>query len=196
MEVVILKITLSRDEVKEIVGKHFGLTDFILEINTERATKPELSSASTAVYTDENMLVVNKPDPSSIALKQADPDCGIDFNSIKFLADGSFVTQTHNKQDSSLKSSTSAEKSNKSPSSNSNDLVNKTNRKVKTRVDYEKYAEELLKFLESNNKELKLPLEGLTTRGAYWRYWKTKKLYDIKECKLHPKKDYILATRA
>ena len=192
-----MKITLSRDEVKEIVGKHFGLTDFILEINTERATKPELSSASTAVYTDENMLVVNKPDPNSIALKQADPDCGIDFNSVKFLADGSFVTQTNNKQDTSLKSSTSAEKSNKSSSINSTNLDNKTNRKVKAiRVDYERYAEELLKFLESDNKELKLPLEGLTTKGAYWRYWKTRKLYDIRECKLHLKKDYILATRA
>ena len=209
-----MKITLSRDEVKEIVGKHFGLTDFILEINTERATKstqyvPKSDKASTTVYTDENMLVVDKPDPESIALKEEDPDCGIRFDSSKFaFFYNDKVVEEHNK-DASITEADKDEVKEIHKSKSTKNVVKKPTRKSKKkpdsivnpnskrlRVDYEGYKHILDGFIESGDEKMELPLDGVSVEGAYWRWWRTRKMYNIRKCKLHRTKDSIFVMKA
>lgn len=174
-----MKIVLSRDEVKGIVGKHFGVTDFILEISTENATKPIKCHRDNILITDENMLVVDKKDPNSIVLKEADPDSGLpESGTIQEVtpADTDNATEVND---------------NIGPT-----VVKRHRGGAKGSVNYDNYYKQINDFIASGKRELKVSSEGLSSKGIYWRYWQCRKKFKIRAVKLSLTKDGLVLKRA
>ena len=170
-----MKIVLSRDEVKDIVGQHFGVKNFILEISTERATKPIKCDKDNIIITDENMLVVDKKNPDSVALKEADPDSGLPE-----------IAKTDNVTEVEEVSSTEQVDA----------KLYRRGGGARGSVDYEGYHKQINDFIASGKKELRVSSDGLTSKGIYWRYWQCRKKFKIRAVKLSLTKDGLILKRA
>lgn len=188
-----MKITLSREEIKELVATHYGLNaDFLLEISSERASAVRNDVTTITTVNSNNQVVDIQHQPPVIH----SDDARTDSNTVEHISAPS-PDVAFKKCEVCGKKFIPKTKKVRTCSKSCRSKLIYNERKAKTgeavtrdAVDYEKYGIIIEDFLNSSDSIRIVDRENLSLNGILYRYRKASKLFNFEDKLKFSKEDH------